>query len=127
MSRRIVKNVRFCLITLAVVLAASLAAVFTVYGSGRAEAAQEARYRSMEQGLLRDVRAFLEEAGCRDGGVTLTRVVDGQGNRAYTVTVHHRRIDRMEQGEREELLQQLEGFSFPAANCTFTYHFLLTE
>ena len=40
---------------------------------------------SIPQGHL----SFLEERGFRNSGVTLTRVVDSEGNRSYTFPIHH--------------------------------------
>ncbi len=126
MRKKPIGNVLFYGMTAALVLTAAFMAVITVHSQERTRES-EAGYRRMEREYVEEARAFLDGVGCRDSGLTLTRVVDGEGNRTYTLTVHHRRIDRMEPREREELAGQLTALSFGAEGCTFTCHFLLTE
>lgn len=128
MSGKLVRNILFYVMTLALVFTAALAAVFTVHSQEKIGAGEtEYYYRGLERELVDDVKDYLNGIGCADSGVTLTRVVDGEGNRAYTVTVHHWGIDRMAQIEREELAGQLETLSFVEEGCSFEYYFLLTE
>lgn len=128
MSRKLVRNILFYVMTLALVLTAALLVTFTAHSKERMDEKEEERYyRGLEREFVSDVGEFLNGIGCVNSGVTLTRVVDREGNRAYTVTVHHRKIDRMEQVEREELAGQMEALSFAAEGCTFEYHFLLAE
>lgn len=81
-------------------------------------------YLEREARLVKDTRAYLNHSGFDNSGVMLTRVVDGSGSRMYTVTVHHRRIDRMEETEREALAQELAAFAFEDDSSTFCYKFL---
>lgn len=70
-------------------------------------AAQEAYYREVEMQLLDDTKAYLTEQGYANSGVTLNRIVDAEGNREYTFTIHHSRIDKMDAATRNCLVQQL--------------------
>lgn len=84
-------------------------------------------YREKEERLVKDTRAYLNRSGFDNSGVMLTRVVDGSGSRMYTVTVHHREIDRMEEAEREALAQELAAFAFEDDSSTFYYKFLFAD
>lgn len=86
----------------------------------------EGYYREREQRLVRETRQELERQGFLNSGVTLTRVVEEDGKRIYTVTVHHRDIDRMEAAEREALARELAVLAFEDENSSFRYEFLIT-
>lgn len=94
--------------------------------AGLSEAAQEGYYREKEKELVNTTRACLKQLGFENSGVTLTRVVDGDGSRAYTVTIHHRAIDRMEEAERDVLARRLAALAFEDEASTFCYEFLIT-
>lgn len=88
-------------------------------------------YRLIESELLTEVREYLNRSGYTNSGVTLTRVTDGEGCREYTFTIHHGRIDRMDESEREilrdelDLLCQEAGSMFSEDACSFRHEFLL--
>lgn len=84
-------------------------------------------YREKEEQMVKDTRAYLNRSGFDNSGVMLTCVVDGGGSRTYTVTVHHREIDRMEEAEREALARELASFAFQDDNSSFYYKFLFTD
>ena len=69
----------------------------------------------------------LNEMGFRNSGVTLTRVVDAEGNREYTFTIHHGKIDRMSEEERMALAAALMQSITPVESCSFTHEFLMYE
>ena len=87
----------------------------------------EGYYRELEERLVKDTRAYLNSSGFDNSGVMLTRVVDGSGSRMYTVTVHHREIDRLKEAEREALAEELAAFAFEDGRSTFNYKFLFTD
>lgn len=95
--------------------------------SNRAEREVESYFRVKEKQLVCDLREYLGQKGFPNSGVTLTRVVDEVGNREYTITVHHGRIDRMDEASRESLKNELSDFHFTEANCTFYHEFLATD
>lgn len=84
-------------------------------------------YFEKEKQLVKDTRAYMQEAGLRDSGVTLTRVVEESGKREYTLTVHHDKINRMSSTEKENLKAELSALVFPAENCYFYHEFLVTD
>lgn len=88
---------------------------------------EEAYARSLEQAYKKELKQILSEQGCSDSGITMTRVVDEKGRREYTVTIHHKKIDRMSEGERRQLSSHLEKAVFPIENSQIFQEFLITE
>lgn len=113
--------------TIFLLIAAIAFAGTTVCGKDLKGAGPEDSYRERERRMLKDTEAFLSGQGYANSGVTLTRVVEGDGSRRYTLTVHHRRIDQMEVSEREALACELAAFAFADDNSTFSYEFLLGD
>jgi len=60
-------------------------------------------YKAIEQEFTAKVKERLEEKGFYNAGVSLTKIVDEDGIFQYTVSVHHRRIDKMSEYQREEI------------------------
>lgn len=87
----------------------------------------EGYYREKEAHLLEDTREYLNGHGFLNSGVMLTRVVDEDGQRQYTITVHHGEIDRMTSEEREELAEELSELTFADEHCTFFHEFLMYD
>lgn len=90
---------------------------------------RELKQYCMEQEkiLVKEVREYLQHRGFRDSGVTLTGVYHQDGSVDYRLTVHHGKIDNMTEEEREELLKELSGFTFPLDNCSFVPVFLINK
>lgn len=91
------------------------------------ESEMENYYREQEKILLRQTKEQLKELGYSNSGVTLTRVVDEEGNREYTFTIHHGKIDKMSEAERVTLAQQLKVDTILAENCSFYHEFLMYD
>lgn len=87
----------------------------------------EEYYQEKEQELSSEIGEFLRGEGLENSGVMVTRVVEKNGSRLYTVTVHHGRIDTMDAAERAELLSRLQELNFADDRCSFTHEFLLDE
>lgn len=87
----------------------------------------EEYYLAKERELTVAIGELLRQKGFENSGVMVTRVVEEDGSRRYTVTVHHGLIDDMSDEEREKLLECLADFSFADDACSFTYRFLLDE
>ena len=66
------------------------------------------QYRIMEEEFQKEVRMILLEKGCKNAGIMLTYVTDAEGMREYTVTVHHSRLDDMEEQEMKLLEARLQ-------------------
>lgn len=78
-------------------------------------------YAALEQEYLERTRLLLEEEGLKDCGVNLRWVADGNGNREYTILLHHRKLDRMSKREKMTLEEMLSGIEFEDASCSFLY------
>ncbi len=84
-------------------------------------------YRQQEKQLLNQTKEQLRELGYANSGVTLTRVVDEAGDREYTFTIHHGKIDRMSEKERADLAELLACNIPITENCSFYHEFLMYE
>lgn len=87
----------------------------------------ERSYVALEEDMVRTVRGYLNRIGFKNSGVMLTRVVDEEGYRQYKLTVHHVKIDEMEEDERELLADGLSQFAFVDSMCEFKCEFLVPE
>ena len=120
--------VGFVAVTILLVLIAAFCCVGTVMSRTDLDARElEEYYLEKEHELTREIREMLEEKGFENSGVTVTRVVETDGSRLYTVTVHHGRIDDMCDEEREKLLEELKAINFEDERCSFFHKFLLDE
>lgn len=118
----------FGVLTICLILISAFCVTGTVISqSNPGQAELENYYREKEKELVKETKEYLNEAGYANSGVTLTRVVDGDGNREYTVTVHHGKIDKMDELARESLKEELSVLAFSAENCSFCHEFLVTE
>ncbi len=84
-------------------------------------------YAEKEQELVHEAKALLRAEGYENSGVMLTRVVEADGSRQYTLTVHHGRINRLNEAERRELLEKLGGINFGDEEITIFHEFLASR
>lgn len=120
------RNLLFCAFTTLLVVMIALCVTGTVIGQSHIDDREmEAYYHAKEKEMVDEVRKYLNDNGFRNSGVALTRVVDGEGNREYTLTIHHDRIDVMSTEEMDELKSRLSAFNFQAENCRFEQEFLI--
>lgn len=87
----------------------------------------EAYYMPLEAQMVRDARSYLSDLGYVNSGVTLTRVIDSEGYRTYTLTVHHGEIDKLEEAQRKELSRELSAVDFEDSRCSFFHEFLVVK
>ena len=119
------KNLKWILTTIVLILVTAFSIAGTVISKNDFKAGElEQYYLQKEKQLTEDVRDFLNQKGYRNSGVTVTRVVEANGNREYTVTVHHGDIDRMTEGERTLLAGEMGNLTFEDEHCTFSMNFL---
>ena len=126
MKRQSVSNIAFYVTTVVLILIIVLCIGNTVKSESSAETQRiENRYRERE--LLSEMRGYLNDNGFRNSGVTLTYVADADGSVEYTFTIHHKKINEMDEAEREELTRELASSGVAAGNETIRYEYLLTE
>lgn len=126
------ENIAFTLVTAFLVCFIVFCVAGTVKGQETGSNAElEAYYKELENRLLEDTKTYLTEEGFHNSGVTLNRIVDSDGKREYTFTIHHNRIDRMSEAERQKLASKLTTRKVAVlkddtlANCTFRYDFFI--
>ena len=120
--------VKFMAVTIFLVLVAACFCVETVKCRTNVEAQElEAFYQEKEQELVAETRIFLKAAGYENSGIMLTRVVEADGARHYTMTVHHGRISALDEAGRQALLEKLQGICFAGENISFFHEFLIND
>lgn len=107
----------------------AMTAAICIAGSIKSQAADTLRareiyYEQLEREYIGQVRSFLAEQGYRNSGVTLNRIVDGEGQRSYKVLVYHGAIVRLEEEALTELLEQVRDLGFHVPGCSFTAQLL---
>lgn len=92
----------------------------------RAQSGQQAErklYHEMEAEYLKETKEILSEAGYKNSGVNMTKIIDEEGMRTYTVRIHNRRIDALKDAEKEELMNELRSVCFADGQCEFKHEF----
>lgn len=92
--------------------------------SNHARQMEEKYYDELEEAYLQELKLFLAEEGYKNSGVTMTRMVDKDGVRSYTVTIHHKLIDKMSEGEKRELTKACGQIAFADEDSVFCHKFL---
>ncbi len=87
----------------------------------------EGYYKPLEDKLVEDARSYLEQAGFRNCGVMLTRVIDDEGEREYKLTVHHAKLNALTEEMREEVAAGFEQLYFQDEHSSFRHSFLLNN
>lgn len=123
---RVLKSLPF---TIAISVICLTVTVFCVLGimmgkNGRVDRPEEKQYREMEKSYVSEIRKLLEEEGYENSGITMTWVTDETGERIYTVTIHHGRIDKLSKAEKRALMEECRAIEFPDKECGFCHKFL---
>ena len=126
MRRKAFDMIGFGVLTLCLVLVSAFCITGTVMSCSNSKEWEMELY-DKEQELVRDTREYLNQSGFVNSGVMLTSVMDENGMRWYTVTVHHGKIDRMDEDAKKNLKEQLATLVFAEDNCNFSHEFLVTD
>ncbi len=123
------KRIRISISQVAIVFCVLCFAVLCVSMTAKSmesanSAAEEEYFRQQEKQLLQNTRVMLEEQGYGNSGVMITRVVEPEGARRYTITIHHKKIRKLSTDEQKGLIMDLEQLTFLEENCEFEYAFL---
>ena len=73
----------------------------------------------LEEEYVEEIKGLLDDLGYENSGVNLTMVADGEGNRSYQVKLHHKRINRLSEEEKEALFATVEELAFQVMGCEF--------
>ena len=119
------KTAKFATITIVLLLITTFSVTGTVMSQNRGKDPIDAKhYRMLENQYIARVREQLEVQGYKNAGITMTRIMEEGGVREYTVLIHHKRINALNENERLLLAKDLGGTWFPVGNCGFEYKFL---
>ena len=78
-------------------------------------------YQEQGRVYVKSVRAYLEELGYGNSGVTLSRQTWADHTMIYKLTIHHEAISRLGEQEREELCRMLSDIELPE-DISAVYH-----
>ena len=111
------KNVKkFTAITLFTILLVFIAAFCisgTVHSRNKDRSIMEEQYYyAARQEYIQAVRDFLEEKGYGNSGVTMNYVISEDGALEYTVTIHHRKIDKLDEEGKNLLAKECKALAF---------------
>lgn len=70
--------------------------------------------RTVRQEYLQTIRTFLEEKGYGNSGVTMNYVINEDGSIEYTVTIHHRKIDKLDDEGKNLLAEECKALAVPS-------------
>ena len=81
-------------------------------------------YEELEEEYTKQLSDVLAKKGYRNAGITMTKVYYEDGRREYTVQIHHKRIDRLSDGEKQLLMNELSAVCFGDSQCSVVHRFL---
>lgn len=121
--RRINKklNIKVLGMTAVGIVTAVMIIIFSsiVVRSAQADTAMEKYYAQLECEYKHSVRDYMDRNGYVNAGITVTRVVDAEGNRTYTVKLHHNRLDKLDEDELAGLVYEVSELGFADEFCSF--------
>ena len=88
--------------------------------SERAENSKR-EYRMQEAEFKCEIRNGLEKLGYYNAGITVTKIMDEDGSREYSVMVLHQDLDVFNQEKTDEAYSALYGVKMNAENITVNY------
>lgn len=108
------KNVLMVMMMMAAVIVICFCTTGMVYSKEKqSRKEQEQYYRSVEAAYLSEVREWLGDNGYENCGVTMTKVIEEDGSREYTLSVHHHKISNLEAREQATLKKELARMDNP--------------
>lgn len=114
-------SLRFWAVTIILILVTAFCCAGTVLSRARfSERELERYYRETESRLVEEAREYLDRQGYENSGVMLTRVVDMDGSREYTLSIHHGRIAELNEEEQEQLTDGLREIAFTDQDWGFS-------
>lgn len=85
---------------------------------------QNAYYEELEDTYVEKLKCALEDRGYRNAGITMTKVFYENGEREYTVKLYHKRMQRLDEIMRQELLAELSEIEFMDSEAKVYLKFL---
>lgn len=78
---------------------------------------QNAYYEEMEDAYVDSLRSELAAKGYRNAGITMTKIFYENGEREYTVKIHHKHMEQLSSEEQGVLLEELSMTNFTDSEC----------
>lgn len=117
---KLAKEVLFVIFTFVVsmVIAFFISGTVVSQADGKVTVDEES-FPILEEEYVEEIKGLLDDLGYENSGVNLTMVADGEGNRSYQVKLHHKRINRLSEEEKEALFATIEELAFQVMGCEF--------
>ena len=116
------KGFVWMVVTMLLVMGLMLEVTGTVSGQSKESVSvSEEAFVVLEGEYVQLLRGILGEQGYENCGINLTRVVDGEGQRSYSIVLHHKYLDKLNEEERQTLFAQLASSAFCFSNCSFVF------
>ena len=117
---KLAKEVLFVIFTFVVsmVIAFFISGTVVSQADGKVTVDEES-FPILEEEYVEEIKGPLDDLGYENSGVNLTMVADGEGNRSYQVKLHHKRINRLSEEEKEALFATVEELAFQVMGCEF--------
>ena len=117
---KLAKEVLFVIYTFVVsmVIAFFISGTVVSQADGKVTVDEES-FPILEEEYVEEIKGLLDDLGYENSGVNLTMVADGEGNRSYQVKLHHKRINRLSEEEKEALFATVEELAFQVMGCEF--------
>ena len=117
---RKMKNIIYWVATIVIMAGIIWGISFTVMGqSSEEDRFWDEYYYELETEYKASVREYMNEAGFANAGLTITHIVDGEGNREYSVKLHHSSLGYLEEDELAGILTDIEKLGFEDGKCKF--------
>jgi len=112
-------------------LSVLLVAVFTLSMGIRANGSArrmpditDGYYRQIEKAYIEAVRDKLDSEGYRNAGISMTKIINAEGGFDYLLSVHHKRIDKMNNQSRDELTGIITKDEIEIANSSISVKYI---
>lgn len=76
-----------------------------------------------EKEITLAIREVLEEYGCKNSGITMTKVFREDGGRDYEILIHHRNLSYLSASDTDAMEAQLLSVTGQWEDVTFCYKF----
>lgn len=125
MTRRIgkliIKDLLFFVFTIILIVLISLLFKGTVYSMPKSASAEldEKYFISIEKQYVSEIKDALADEGYLNAGVMLTKIVDADGNREYTLCVNHKKLSD-DAKNKNIVASVIEGIELPVENSGIT-------
>lgn len=93
--------------------------IFAKSASDRDERMWDEYYLNCENDYRAEVRGYLFEEGFENAGIMLTHTTSGDGERVYTLKVHHSAFENIGKEATSEVVNELKNMGFADERCSF--------